>query len=101
MTHHQHLFSICCIYGVFHVISIKTNSTLITAAVTGAPRNTRDAVDLSSTVDSVGTHAAIPMLTTTTATDAAGITGASRYTRDAVDLSSTVDSVGTDAAIPS
>ena len=52
--------------------------------------------------NSVGTLAAIPMLTTTTATatDAAGVTGASRNTGDAVDLSSTGDSVGTLAAIP-
>ena len=78
-------------------VSVLTTITIAdTAGVTGASRTIGNAVDLRSTVDSVGIyHAANPMLPTTTTTDAAGVTGVSRNTRDAVNLSSTVASVDT------
>ena len=44
---------------------LTTTTVTDAAIVTSAARNTGDAVDLISIVDSVGTHAAIPMLTTT------------------------------------
>ena len=78
-TRHSGTHRGCSFIIHIHTISPKLTTTTIadTAGVTGASRTIGDAVDLRSTVDSVGTPTAIPMLPTTTVIDTPGVTGAS------------------------